>query len=104
MTNANIVTISDTDAWKQYTGGVYRCQVFVSKLDDGTFLATATQLPDVSARGATEVESLTNVNTTLVAAITQRRTDAGVPWVPPPDNPPAGVVVRWVFADTRNAS
>jgi predicted RNase H-like HicB family nuclease len=103
MTTANIVTISDTDAWKQYAG-VYRCQVFVAKLDDGTFLATAAQLANVSAHGANEAESLTNITAAIVVAIQKLRTNEGVPWVSPPDSPPAGAVVRWVFADTRNAS
>src|SRR5438046_2445876 len=100
MTPKKIQLIDDAGGWSVYTGGVYRCQVFLSKQDDGGFLAVVAPLADVTARGATESEALANVTAALVNAIPTRRTSAGVPWTEPP-MPQPDALVRWVFADTR---
>lgn len=102
MRQKKLVLIDDPDGWTAYTGGVYRCPVFLSGQTNGGYQAVAAQMPDVAACGGTEGEALANVADALARAIPARRTPAGVPWGEVPATP-SGALVRWVIADTRGS-
>src|SRR5437868_6567479 len=87
---------------KKYSGGVYRCQVYLCPQTDGGFEATAAALPSSVATGATEREALDNINNALAESIRLTLDGGSKPaWTEPTPPPCAEVSVRWLIVHTQ---
>lgn len=84
--------------WQQYKGGVYRCMVFLTAKEAGSFSVVAAHLPGVAGRGSSEREALANVVEAFASAIRlYRDRGVGVPWMKTPVDHERGALERWVI-------
>jgi hypothetical protein len=77
--------------WKEYSGDVYRCRVYLVPGNQGGLVATAAGLPNVSGGGLTEAEALASVTAALRAHGRRPSPESQT------EEPPPGVAVRWVI-------
>ncbi len=99
---ANVVELespNDADMWEEFSGGLYRCQVYLYPEDDGRFSAIAASLPGVASQGRTEADALANVTEALEGAIADyKESGQSIPWADPVAPPEENAITRWVFA------
>lgn len=86
--------VFQNEGWTEYNGNAYNCEVRL-RADAGVFVATAANLPSVTATGATEREALDAIRAELAKAIAaHKQTSGAIPWVVPAPPPLAGEQVR----------